>query len=71
MLSDDEAGRVNQSVLLTDALADALEGWVNKHYREELALPDLADPALVRENRDALDELTGLLDLGPVYGFQR
>ena len=49
----------------------ALEAWVRRHYREELAPGDLADPALLRESRAALDELTGLLGLGPIYEFQR
>jgi succinylarginine dihydrolase len=49
----------------------ALEAWVRRHYREELAPSDLADPALLRESRDALDELTGLLGIGPIYEFQR
>jgi succinylarginine dihydrolase len=32
---------------------------------------DLADPALARECMTALDELTRILRLGPVYDFQR
>jgi acyl-CoA synthetase (AMP-forming)/AMP-acid ligase II len=32
---------------------------------------DLADPALLTECRAALDELTRILGLGSVYGFQR
>jgi succinylarginine dihydrolase len=50
---------------------DALVAWVRRHYREELAPGDLADPQLMREGRAALDELTGILGLGPIYGFQR
>ena len=49
----------------------ALEAWVRRRYREELSPADLADPALLRESRDALDELTGLLGIGPIYEFQR
>jgi succinylarginine dihydrolase len=71
VLTEAESGRVNGGVLLTEALAGRLEAWITRHYREELALADLADPALVRENRDALDELTGILGLGAVYEFQR
>ena len=44
---------------------------MRRHYREELSPSDLADPALLRESRDALDELTGLLGIGPIYEFQR
>jgi succinylarginine dihydrolase len=32
---------------------------------------DLADPTLLRETRDGLDELTRLLSLGNIYDFQR
>jgi len=49
----------------------ALEAWVRRHYREELSPADLADPQLLRESRAALDELTGLLGTGPIFGFQR
>lgn len=44
---------------------------MTRHYRDRLAADDLADPALLRETRTALDELTRLLALGPVYPFQR
>jgi succinylarginine dihydrolase len=61
-----------QGFFLTDALADQLEVWVRKHYREELAPQDLADANLVDETQRALDELTGILPLGPdFYPFQR
>jgi succinylarginine dihydrolase len=57
---------------LDDALPAALEAWVRKHYREELAPADLGDPALVDETQAALDELTRLLPLGEdFYPFQR
>lgn len=71
VLTEEEAGRVHGGVLLSESLAGRLEAWITRHYREELGLADLADPALVRENRDALDELTGILGLGSVYEFQR
>ncbi len=57
---------------LDDVLAHKLEAWVRKHYREELAPADLADPMLVDETRAALDELTRILPLGAdFYPFQR
>jgi succinylarginine dihydrolase len=40
-------------------------------YPESLSPDDLADPSLARGNRDALQALTDLLDLGPVYPFQQ
>lgn len=66
-----EIGALGARVLLDDALHDALAAWIERHYRDRLAPPDLADPALARESMQALDELTGLLSLGSLYDFQR
>lgn len=71
VLADDEAERVNQGVILTDERYRDLERWIERHYRETLSLADLADPTLVTETRDALDELTKMLGLGAIYRFQR
>jgi succinylarginine dihydrolase len=70
-LTDDEAGALGARVLLDDALASDLEGWIERHYRDRLAPADLADPALARETMTALDELTQIMRLGSVYEFQR
>ena len=48
-----------------------LEDWVRRRYRETLEPKDLADPQLLVESRDALDELTRLLGLGAIYPLQR
>ena len=58
-------------VLLTDGLSLQLEGWIERHYRDQLVPADLADPRLLDEGRTALDELTGILGLGSIYAFQR
>ncbi len=70
-LSDEELRSLSSRLVLDDALYDALCAWVDRHYRDRLDPSDLADPALAREGMVALDELTGLLRLGPVYDFQR
>ena len=70
VLTERELARVLPGVLLTDALYASLTGWVRKHYREQLAPDDLADPKLVGESRAALDELTGILGMPAVYRFQ-
>jgi succinylarginine dihydrolase len=70
-LNEAERAAVNRSCWLNDARYRTLCRWVNKHYRDRLVLDDLADPALLAESRAALDELTRILDLGSVYGFQR
>jgi len=70
-LTDAERQAVGGNVFLTDALHDQLTAWVGRHYREELVPSDLADPKLLEESRAALEELTRLLDLGPIYEFLR
>jgi succinylarginine dihydrolase len=72
VLTQAERAAMTQGFLLTPALADALEAWVSKHYRETLALEDLADFSLVQEAQTAMDELTHILPLGSdFYAFQR
>jgi succinylarginine dihydrolase len=70
-LSEEEARSLGARVLLDDALLGDLTAWVDRHYRDRLVPSDLADPSLARESMRALDELTQLLRLGPVYDFQR
>ena len=65
-----EADAVNRHVVLNDALYATLVAWVEKHYRDRLGDAALVDPALIGEVRTALDELTGILNLGAVYPFQ-
>ncbi|AJQ97628.1 N-succinylarginine dihydrolase [Gynuella sunshinyii] len=71
VLTEDELAAVHSGCLLTDELFGLLNAWVNKHYRDRLSFDDLSDPALLQESRTALDELTGLLNLGSIYDFQR
>jgi succinylarginine dihydrolase len=70
-LTEDERAALGAQVILTDALLDSLEAWVDRHYRDRLVAADLADPALAREGMQALDELTHLLGLGAIYDYQR
>jgi len=71
VLTDEEIRATNPRVFLTDALYGELTAWARKHYRDRLSPDDLRDPALLRESRAALDELTRILGLGAVYAFQR
>ena len=57
-------------VLDDDASIDVLERWVDIHYRETLRPEDMADPHLIDEGREALDDLVGLLGLPSLYRFQ-
>jgi succinylarginine dihydrolase len=70
-LTPTQLAAMNAGVLLTETLYEQLRGWVERYYRDRLHPDDLADPALLRETRDALSELTHLLRLGPIYRFQR
>jgi len=70
-ITQSETEAMNQHAILNDTLYHNLVDWVNDHYRDELLLEDLLDPHLIQESRSALDELTVLLDLGPLYPFQQ
>lgn len=71
VLTDEERRAVHAGLWMDDARYATLTGWVKRHYRDRLAVADLADPALLDECRTALDELTQLLGLGSLYPFQR
>jgi succinylarginine dihydrolase len=70
-LNERELAAANPATLMNDALYARLVAWVEKHYRDRLGEPDLGDPALLTECRTALEELTAILALGPIYPFQR
>jgi len=70
-LTERERAAIVPRVFLDGALADELDAWIRRHYRDRLAPAELADPALLEESRRALDELTTILSLPPVYPFQR
>jgi succinylarginine dihydrolase len=70
VLTSAELGALPPNFLLTPARYEILVAWVKRHYRERLEFADLADPALLEESRRALDRLTSLLGLGPIYDFQ-
>ena len=70
-LNEKELHATNQHTLMNDALYRTLKDWVNKHYRDRVSESDLADPQLLLENRQALDELTQIMKLGSIYSFQQ
>ncbi|GAM98914.1 succinylarginine dihydrolase [alpha proteobacterium U9-1i] len=72
VMTPQERAAAAQGFFLDDALAGALEAWINAHYREEIAPADLADISLIDETQRALDALTRILPLGSdFYDFQR
>ena len=62
---------VHHACLYTEARYHRLVEWVERWYPEELAASELADPVRLTSARDALDELTGILELPGLYDFQR
>jgi succinylarginine dihydrolase len=71
ILNQNELLATNPSVFLDDKLYKRLVDWINKHYRDELRIEDLADPQLVDEGQSALHEISRILKLGNIYDFQR
>lgn len=69
-LTDTEFAAMHQGVIMTDALFGTLNSWVDKYYRDRLVQDDLADPQLLIESRQALDELTKITGVGNIYPFQ-
>jgi succinylarginine dihydrolase len=73
VLTEPQFDSVNKDsrTILDQSLYDELKAWIEKHYRERISPNDLGDPALLHESRTALDELTHILSLGPIYDFQK
>lgn len=70
-LSNHELAAVQAGIRFDDTLEATLRDWVGRWYPEELREDDLADPIFATSLRDALQELTGLLDIGSIYPFQK
>ena len=72
VLTDEELEAANPAQHFTPGLHTTLADWAERRYRDSLKPGDLADPLLLTESREALDELTQILDLGgDFYPFQR
>ncbi len=72
VMTDAELAAANPAQRFTPELHATLRAWVQRRYRDRLAETELADPALIAEGREALDELTTILGLGgDFYPFQR
>jgi succinylarginine dihydrolase len=69
-LTEAEYNAMHSGVIMTDALFGTLNSWVDKYYRDRLGQNDLADPQLLLESRNALDELTKITGVGNIYPFQ-
>ena len=71
VLNEEEQSAVPSRLFFSEPLFDELTSWVKCHYRESLSLSDFRDPALLVEIETALDRLTQILELGPIYSFQK
>ena len=72
VLTDAELEATNPAQRFTPGLHTTLADWATRRYRDRLAPADLADPLLLTESREALDELSRILELGgDFYPFQR
>ncbi|RCS53954.1 N-succinylarginine dihydrolase [Bremerella cremea] len=63
VLTEEELAAVPKPFLLTEQRHQQLCAWVERHYREQLTLADLADPAFYEEVNKAMDELAAMLEL--------
>jgi succinylarginine dihydrolase len=70
VLNEHELHYMHPDVLWSERLYGKLKAWIKKHYRDRLLPNELADPQLLKETQTALDELTKILNLGPLYSFQ-
>ncbi len=71
ILSQKEINAIRPNIFLNETLYQNLKNWISRHYRDRLRPSDLADVDLLEECRQALDELSHLLQLGAVYDFQK
>lgn len=71
VVTQEELKAMHQGVLFDENLYLQLKQWVERNYRDQLRPSDLKDRALLDEVYQALDELTEILDLGPIYPFQQ
>ncbi len=71
VLTKEEYGHIHPGFLLNDLKICLLEQWIKDCFRDQLSIDDLRDPAFLKESRQALDELTKILNLGNIYSFQQ
>jgi len=70
VLTEEELAHTHTGIILDGRLYRELVAWAEKYYREDLSADDLVDIQFVEECRHALDDLTTLLQTGPIYSFQ-
>jgi succinylarginine dihydrolase len=63
VMTEAQRKAIRPRVFLDDSLYGDLCSWVDRHYREQLSIGDIADVRLLNESRAALAELAGILEL--------
>lgn len=67
VLNEQEKKALPPSLFLTESLYKTLKDWIHRYFREELAIPDLTDPLLLKETLECMEALTQILHLDPYY----
>ena len=69
-MTESEFSALHPGIIFTDKLHLQLRKWVKHYYVGNLIYEDLFVPSYIKRCRDALSELTDILDLGDIYPFQ-
>jgi len=69
-MTESEFSALHPGIIFTDKLHLQLRKWVKHYYVGNLIYEDLFVPSYIKRCRDALQELTNILDLGNIYPFQ-
>jgi len=69
-MTESEFSALHPGIIFTDKLHLQLRKWVRHYYVGNLIYEDLFVPSYIKRCRDALSELTDILDLGNIYPFQ-
>lgn len=69
-LTDKEIAALHPSFYFDEMRYHILHRWVDKHFREQLSIEELADPELLKESQNALEEISQIYKLGSLYSFQ-
>lgn len=70
VMNQSEYDAMHTGVVFTDDLHLKLRKWVKRYYVNNLIYEDLFVPSYIKRCRDALHELTHILNLGEIYPFQ-
>ncbi len=62
-LDAEQWAAIPKGMQMNAARLDILSGWINRHYRSDFTVDDLADPSLPGEHARALTDLAHLLTL--------